>query len=104
MTNPLMAYFQIHCTRSQTAFEQLIADWQGILVSDDYGVYQSWRGLRQTCLAHLIRTAKGLVAHLESGIAAFGRKIRDELQRLCHMSQNIRRWGSGEPGTPGFAI
>jgi transposase len=86
MTNPLVAYFQIHPSRSQTAFEQLIADWRGILVSDDYGVYQSWTGRRQTCLAHLIRTAKGLAEHLESGIAAFGRRIRDELQRLCHMS------------------
>ena len=86
MTNPLVAYFQIHPTRSQAAFEQLIADWKGILVSDDYGVYQSWTGLRQSCLAHLIRTAKGLAEHLESGIAAFGRRIRDELQRLCHMS------------------
>jgi transposase len=86
MTNPLVAYFQIHSTRSQAAFEQLIADWKGILVSDDYGVYQSWTGLRQTCLAHLIRRARGLAEHLESGIAAFGRKMRDELQRLCHMS------------------
>jgi hypothetical protein len=41
MTNPLVAYFQNHLTRSQAAFEQLIADWKGILVSDDYGVYQS---------------------------------------------------------------
>jgi len=86
MTNPLVAYFQIHRTRSQAAFEQLIADWKGILVSDDYGVYQTRTGLRQTCLAHLIHTAKGLAEHLESGIAAFGRKIRDELQRLRHMS------------------
>jgi transposase len=39
MTNPLVSYFQIHRTRSQAAFEQLIADWKGILVSDDYGVY-----------------------------------------------------------------
>jgi transposase len=67
----ITAYFQIHPTRSQAAFEQLMADW---------------KGLRQTCLAHLIRTAKGLVEHLESGLAAFGRRIRDELQRLCHMS------------------
>ena len=85
MTNPLVAYFQIHRTRSQAAFEHLIADWRGILVSDDYGVYQSWTGLRQTCLAHLIRTAKGIAEHLESGIAAFGRRIHDELQRLWHM-------------------
>ena len=37
-------------------------------------------------LAHLIRTAKGLAEYLEPGIATFGRRIRDELQRLCHMS------------------
>jgi transposase len=86
MTNPLVAYFQMHRTRSQAAFEQLIADWRGILVSDDDGVYQSWTGLRQTCLAHLVWTAKGLAEHLESGIATFGRRIRDELQRLCHRS------------------
>lgn len=86
MSNPWVSYFQIHPTRPQTAFEQLIADWKGILASDDYGVYQSWKGLRQTCLVHLIRTAKGLAEHLESGMAAFGRKIRDALQRLCHMS------------------
>jgi len=49
MTNPLVAYFQMHPTRSETAFAQLIADWRGILVSDDYGVYHSWQSLRQTC-------------------------------------------------------
>ena len=86
MTNPLVAYFQIHRTRSQAAFDQLIADWRGILVSDDFAVYKSWTGLRQTCLAHLIRTAKGLSEHVDSGIATFGWRIRDELQRLCHMA------------------
>src|SRR5262249_21957155 len=47
MTNPLVAYFQIHSTRSKKAFAQLIADWRGIVVSDDYGVYHSWQSLRQ---------------------------------------------------------
>jgi transposase len=34
MANSAVAYFQIHPTRSQAAFVQLIADWRGILVSD----------------------------------------------------------------------
>lgn len=54
---------------------QLIADWTGILVSDGYLVYQRWQGLRQSCLAHLIRTAKGLAEHLEVGIAGFGQRV-----------------------------
>jgi transposase len=86
MTKPLVAYFQIHPTRSKTALAQLIADWRGLLVSDDYGVYHSWQSLRQTCLAHLIRTAKGLSEHLGAEISAFGRRVHAELQRLCHMA------------------
>ena len=47
----------IHADRSKEAFNKLIDTWNGILVSDDYGLYQKWTGLRQTCLAHMIRTA-----------------------------------------------
>jgi transposase len=85
MANPAVAYFQIHPTRSKAAFVQLIGDWTGILVSDGYGVYQAWEGLRQSCLAHLIRTAKGLAESVEAGMARFGRLVHAELQRLCHM-------------------
>ena len=85
MANPEVAYFQIHPTRSKTAFVQLIADWTGILVSDGYLVYQHWQGLRQSCLAHLIRTAKGLAEHLDAGIARCGCPVHAALQRLCHM-------------------
>jgi transposase len=34
---------------------------QGILVSDGYGVYQDWVNHRQTCLAHLIRSARAFL-------------------------------------------
>jgi transposase len=85
MANPLVAYFQIHPNRSKAAFAQLIGDWMGILISDGYSAYQSWPGLRQSCLAHLIRTAKGLAEYLDARIARFGRRVHVELQRLCHM-------------------
>ena len=85
MANPEVAYFQTYTHRSKAAFAQLIGDWTGILVSDGYGVYQYWEGLRQSCLAHLIRTAKGLAESVEAGMARFGRRAHAELQRLCHM-------------------
>jgi transposase len=85
MANPAVAYFQIHPNRSKAAFVQLIADWTGILVSDGYRVYQYWEGLRQSCLAHLIRAAKGLAESVEAGMARFGGRVHAELQRLCHM-------------------
>jgi transposase len=85
MANPGVAYFQIHLHRSKAAFAQLIADWQGLLVSDGSSVYQSWQGLRQSCLAHLLRTAKGLAEHVDAGIARCGGRLHAELQRLGHM-------------------
>jgi transposase len=84
MANPEVAYFQIHTTRSKAAFVQLIAAWRGVLVSDGYLVYQHWQGLRQSCLAHLLRTARGLAEHLDAGIAHCGHRVHAELQRLCH--------------------
>jgi transposase len=86
MANPEVAYFQIHPHRSKAAFVQLIGHWRGILVSDGYRIYQYWEGLRQSCLAHLIRTAKGLAESVEAGIAHFGGRVHAELRRLCHMS------------------
>ena len=85
MANPLVAYCQIHPTRSKGAFVHLIADWAGVLGSDGYLVYHDWQGLRQRCLAHLIRTAQGLAERVEAGIARFGVRVHAELQRLCPM-------------------
>jgi transposase len=68
MCNSTAAFFMLHSSRSKAAFRALIKDWQGILVSDDYGVYQKWAHGRQSCLAHLIRSncSRGFVsAYLE---------------------------------------
>jgi transposase len=77
----------IHPHRSKEAFAALIDDWEGLLVSDGYGVYQSWVQARQTCLAHLIRTARGLATRLQPDLAACGTWALAELQRLCHMAK-----------------
>jgi hypothetical protein len=49
-------------------------------------VYQNWVQARQTCLAHLIRTARGLAARPQPDLAACGAWALTELQRLCHMA------------------
>ena len=86
MVNTTVAFFMIHPNRSAEAFKALIEDWNGILISDGYGVYQKWVALRQTCLAHLIRDAFGLSERNHPEIAAFGRWALAELQRLFHMA------------------
>jgi len=72
MANTAVSYFMIHPHRSKEAFLALIGNWNGILVSDDYGLYRSWVEKRQTCLAHLIRRAKSLSEMKTPSIREFG--------------------------------
>jgi transposase len=95
MTSELASFFMIHKHRSRAAFEELIGEWQGILVSDGYGLYRKWVNGRQSCLAHLIRRAVGVSEHPDPDIAAVGACITKELRLLCHMAKdppNIKQW------------
>ena len=87
MVSDTAALYMIHPRRSKEAFAALIDDWTGILVSDGYGVYQHWVERRQTCLAHLIRTARSLAERPHAELAACGTWALAELQRLCHMAK-----------------
>ena len=87
MTNPVVAFFMIHTNRSREAFEKLIGAWCGILISDDYRIYQNWVKKRQTCLAHLIRTADGLAQRGIPELASCGKWAKKELERLVRMAK-----------------
>jgi transposase len=84
MANTTVAFFSVKASRSKAAFEELIGHWAGILVSDNYGVYRKWAHMRQTCLAHLIRTAEGLAERKDAATKWFGQRVCSELQRLIH--------------------
>jgi transposase len=92
MVNPAVALFTVQASRNKAAFEALIERWAGILISDGYGVYQRWVHGRQTCLAHLIRRARGLAERKEPELAWFGRRMLAELQRLVH-------WATAPPAS-----
>ncbi|MGE3541541.1 MAG: IS66 family transposase [Candidatus Tectimicrobiota bacterium] len=87
MATDTVSLYLMHPHRSKEAFVALIDEWQGILVSDGYGVYQHGVNRRQTCLAHLIRTARGLSEKGDPALAACGAWALAELQRLCHMAK-----------------
>jgi transposase len=87
MTTDTVSLYLIHPNRSKDAFLALIEAWQGIVVSDGYGVYQRWVASRQTCLAHLIRSARGLSQKRDAQLAACGTWALKELQALCHMAK-----------------
>jgi transposase len=87
LSTDTVSLYLIHPNRSKEAFFALIELWQGLLVSDGYGVYQHWVHGRQTCLAHLIRTARGLSEKRDPELAACGAWALKELQGLCHMAK-----------------
>jgi transposase len=84
MVNTTVALFTVQASRDKTAFAALIERWAGLVVSDGYGVYQHWVHGRQTCLAHLIRRARGLSERKEPELATFGHRVMVELQRVVH--------------------
>src|SRR5262249_23656376 len=115
MTNEWVAFYLIYPRRSKEAFTALIDDWTGLLVSDGYGVYQSWVETWQTCLAHLIRTARGLAARGRwpscNGCVRWRRRLRLEAHGgpgmlacanglISIMSARMRR-GALQPGCCG---
>jgi transposase len=93
LCNTAAAFFMIYSKRSRQAFLALIGEWQGILVSDGYGVYRKWAHGRQTCLAHLIRRAKGLAERTEPALSKSGAWVLSELRLLCRMAKHRPRNG-----------
>lgn len=94
MANTVVAFFMVHPNRSKEAFMALIDNWNGILVSDNYGVYVKWVK-RQSCLAHLIRQAKALSEQKSEDIKQFGHAVLKELRLLCHWAKsppNDKQW------------
>jgi transposase len=87
LTTDTVSLYLIHPNRSKEAFWALIEDWQGLLVSDSYGVYQNWVEARQTCLAPLMRSARGVSQKRDPQLAACGTWALKELQALCHMAK-----------------
>jgi transposase len=86
MVNDRAAFYRIDPHRSKEAFQALIDDWKGILISDGYGVYQHWVNDQQTCLAHLIRTADGLAERDKGELKHFGHSIGSLLRQLTHFA------------------
>ena len=94
MVNEKVAFYRIDPHRSKAAFEQLVQDWEGILVSDGYGLYQKWI-TRQTFLAHLIRKADALAESKKVDLRRFGEVIAAWLRQLIQFANEPPTQSSG---------
>jgi transposase len=88
MVSHSVAFYRIDPKRSKQAFLRLIDDWDGILVSDSYGLYRKWVHGRQVCLAHLIRKADALVERKKPDVRRFGQIVGSHLRQLVQFSKD----------------
>jgi transposase len=95
MANERVAFYRIDPHRSKEAFDRLVQDWEGILISDSYSLYRSWVHGRQTCIAHLIRKADALTERKKPDLRRFGQLIISHLHQLIQFSKappTSRQW------------
>ncbi|MBA3746381.1 MAG: IS66 family transposase [Solirubrobacterales bacterium] len=84
------ACFQIDQTRARSVARDLLGDFDGILISDRYGVYAMLDpARRQVCLAHL---ARNFIAHADRGGAAgrHGARIKGLLDAVMILDRDAR--------------
>jgi transposase len=98
LSTDTVSLYLIHPHRAKDAFAALIEEWQGILVSDGYGVYQGWVHHRPTCLVHLIRTARGLSEKRDPQLAAYGKWAESDkgnhwVEQTLSLRQTCRQLG-----------
>ena len=100
MVNHAVAFFMVHPNRSKQAFDQLVDDWKGILVSDNYGVYVNWVNNRQTCLAHYIRKAKALVERKDESSTGSGKTFENNCSNFATGPRHLLHRNNGQRFIP----
>ena len=83
------AAFMVHAKRGQVAARKLIDQFSGVLVSDRWGGYNFFDGLRQICWAHLKRDFRAVS---ESGgrLGEIGAELHDLARRIMRLRIRVR--------------
>ena len=83
------AAFMVHAKRSQTAARQLLDQFTGVLITDRWGGYNCYKGLRQICWAHLKRDFKA-ISEADSRLGKIGGELHDLATRILRLRARVR--------------
>lgn len=78
---PQATFFGIDLSRSRQAYERIFGDFQNTLCSDRYSVYDSHKGKKQACLAHIDRDFNKM-SERAGADGALGRILCGELDHI----------------------
>ena len=79
----------VHAKRSQTAARQLLDQFAGVLVTDRWGRYNFFTGLRQICWAHLKRDFKA-IREANGRLGKIGAELDDLATRILRLRARVR--------------
>ena len=91
MANCSVGYFLIHRNRSKKAFLELIQDWKGILISDNYGTYVKWGESPPSMPCPSDPKSKGIIGKKQPGRPIFWTKHCKRASATLSLGKKIRR-------------
>ena len=83
------AIFMVHAERGQQAASKLLGMFSGVLVSDRWGGYNFFSGIRQICWAHLKRDFKA-VSEAKGAIGKIGQELYGLAKKILKMRARVR--------------
>ncbi|MBF0553498.1 MAG: transposase, partial [Nitrospirae bacterium] len=90
-----LVFVHIDSSRGRKVLKDILGEsFSGIIISDYYNVYRNYSKKWQTCLAHIIRKAKGLIEDDDKLVQAVGYLLKRELKLM------ISLWRKGWNKTP----
>jgi len=83
------AVFMIHAERGQKAARKLLSAFCGVLVSDRWGGYNFFRGVRQICWAHLKRDFKA-ISEAQDALGRIGGELYGLAMKILKLRKRVR--------------
>ncbi len=83
------AVFMVHAKRGQEAARELLGEFSGILVSDRWGGYNFFRGIRQICWAHLKRDFKA-ISEAAGELGRIGQELYGLAKKILKLRKRVR--------------
>jgi len=83
------AVFMVHAQRGQKAARKLLGDFCGVLVSDRWGGYNFYCGIRQICWAHLKRDFKA-ISEAKGAMGKIGQELYGLAKKILKLRKQVR--------------
>ncbi len=83
------AVFMVHAKRGQQAASKLLGMFSGVLVSDRWGGYNFFSGIRQICWAHLKRDFKA-ISEAKGTLGKTGQELYGLAKKILKMRVRVR--------------